>query len=432
MHKHVETSTQALPIKAVVTGMGCICAAGNSPSKAFAALLAGQRTLAAATVLGESAMPYPFFAAESGDAHIFAEGRRFSAQDTLTLARFAVDQALESANLPPQLLVHMPIIAGTTAGSALHFLHAYAKSRDTEAQTAPPIAPYTQQDEHSHFSDKDDYLHSNLATALVPQSDGARITLANACTSGADALGMGLDALRLGAQCVLCGGADALSVVPHTGFARLMIYDSEPCRPFDVTRKGLNLGEGAAFVVLEPYELAVQRGAEILGCVLGYGSAADAHHFTAPHPQGRGLRRAIEQALSEAQCSEQDLAFINAHGTATPENDKVEGAVLRSLVQEHGIALWASKGGTGHTLGAAGALEAVLSLEALRQKTVPTSWGFSDVDPVMDVCPTTQTLPIQGSCALSTSLGFGGGNAALVLGSAQCLEQEGACHDSMA
>ncbi len=430
MQKNAESlrtqASRACGVKAVVTGMGCICAAGASPHAAFTSLESGVRELAASTALGAEAMAYPFFAADTKAPHIFPQGRHFSAQDTLHLAQYAAQQALESAGLTAQDRAHMPVMAGTTAGSALHFLYDYAHSRSEPYKTAPPVSSVTQT-----LSDKDDYFASNLAMCLLPQSHGARITLANACTSGADAIGLALDAIALGEPCVLCGGADALSIVPHTGFARLMIYDTEPCRPFDGSRKGLNLGEGAAFLVLESQEHALARGAQILGYVLGYGSAADAHHFTAPHPEGRGLRRAIEEAMQGAQCTWQDMAFINAHGTATPENDKVEGAVLRSLTEHAKIPVWASKGGTGHTLGAAGALEAVLCLEALRQGRVPASMGFEQPDPGIGLCPTTQSTAVHASCALSTSLGFGGGNAALVLGSASHFEKDSAKQGEM-
>ncbi len=429
----------------MVTGMGCVCAAGLSPAEVFTNLSKGERHLAPAQLLGEVAMGYPFFAAPQ---KAFAQGRLFSAKDTLQLAHYAAQQALAQAKLSAQSVASMPIMVGTTAGSALHFLQGYADSRSVSPKTLPPKAPAC-----SGQTDTEEYFSSNLALHLVPESQGARLTLTNACTSGADALGVALDAIALGQECVLCGGADALSIVPHTGFARLMIYSEEACKPFDGTRKGLNLGEGAAFVVLESYEHALERGAEILGFVLGYGAATDAYHFTAPHPEGRGLRASIATALQQAfgervlatdfakdtASAWKHLAFANAHGTATPENDKVEGAVLREIAQAHDIPVWASKGSTGHTLGAAGALEAVLCLEALRQKKVPASLGFAEPDPAIGLSPTQEERSLTASCALSTSLGFGGGNAALVLGSADCLAHfssssllEGAVHDTMA
>ncbi len=419
---------QSLARKAVVTGRGCVCAAGLSPEQAFTALRGTQRSLASSVLLGEQALPYPFFAAPE---HLFAQGRHFSAKDTLILAQYAAQQALEQAALPAQALERMSVMAGTTAGSALHFLSAYAQSRDKEPKTHPPLAPIM---EHMpQLSDAEEYFKANLALNLAPKSGGARLTLTNACTSGADAIGLALEAIAQGEDCVLCGGADALSIVPHTGFARLMIYDESPCRPFDGSRKGLNLGEGAAFLVLESYEHAVARGAHIWGFVLGYGAATDAHHFTAPHPEGRGLALAIEQALAQGACAWEELAFVNAHGTATPENDKVEGALLQRFMDKCAVPVWASKGGTGHTLGAAGALEALLCLEALRCQIVPASLGFSMPDPAIGLRPTQEEKNITAPYALSTSLGFGGGNGALlVASSAYASSMTGVSHDAMA
>ena len=396
----------------VVTGMACLCAAGDSPAAALAGLQHGPCGLAAATALDRRALPYPFFALDEGH---FVGGRKHSARDTLALARTVCHRALAEAALPAHLLREASIVMGTTAGSALHFLEAYAASRASGAEQSPSAADASACP--AQAADRDDYFCSNLALEMDVDAHGPRLTVTNACTSGADAIGLALDLISTGqSQCVVCGGADALSLVPHTGFARLMIYSDQPCRPFDRDRKGLNLGEGAAALVLESAEHAQKRGAAALGRVLGYGGASDAHHFTAPHPEGRGLASAIRTALGQAGLRAEDMAFVNAHGTSTLENDRVEGRLLRTLLP--GVPVWASKGGTGHTLGAAGALEAVLTLAALRSGFVPASLGFFNIDPEIGFAPTQSLLPVSSPYALSTSLGFGGGNAALVLGRA--------------
>ena len=401
----------------VVTGMACLSAAGDSPAAVLDSLHGGRRELIAASVLDSRALPYPFFGL---DEKHFPGGRKHSAQDTLTLARAVCHRALAEAGLPQHLLHEAGVVLGTTAGSATHFLEAYAASREnapTQAQTAQAPA-----DAHAACpapgADRDDYFSANLALEMDVEADGPRLTVTDACTSGADAIGLAMDLITTGqCQCVLCGGADALSLVPHTGFARLMIYSDQPCRPFDRDRKGLNLGEGAAALVLESAQHARSRNAKVLGQVLGYGNASDAHHFTAPHPEGRGLASAIRSALQQAGLTADDMAFVNAHGTSTRENDKVEGRLLSSMLPH--VPVWASKGGTGHTLGAAGALEAVLTLAALRCGTVPASLGFSEVDPEIGFAPTQSALSVSLPFALSTSLGFGCGNAALVLGRAR-------------
>jgi 3-oxoacyl-[acyl-carrier-protein] synthase-1/3-oxoacyl-[acyl-carrier-protein] synthase II len=380
-----------------VTGRAGICAAGKDPDAVLAGFEQGRRNLASPELLDARALAFPLFLVEES---CFPGVRRHSAKDTFALAAAVVRSALAQAKLPDESLIRAGIVLGTSAGCALHFLDAYAATRAGSVCTTPDV---------------DDYFASNLALDQQLPPIGPRMTITNACTSGADAIGVALDLIQTGqCECAVCGGADALSLVPHTGFARLMVYDSAPCRPFDRTRKGLNLGEGAAALVLESVEHARRRNAAILGYILGYGSAADAHHFTAPHPEGRGLAASIRIALESAGLSAADLAFVNAHGTATPENDKVEGRLLAGLLPATPV--WASKGGTGHTLGAAGALEAVLALQALRRRRVPPSLGFQTPDPDIGLVPTRDILVPDSPYALSTSLGFGGGNAALVLG----------------
>ncbi len=388
-----------------ISGIGCICAAGTQTQ----ALLQSTPELSAPSTLHKDAMPYAFFAAPD---EAFGGKRLFSARDTLNLALKATKQALKQAKLLSENPIACATILGTTAGSALHFLDGYTQIRKQEHACTP--LP----------SDIDDFFGSNLALSIAEQFSlqGPSLTIANACTSGADAIGMGMDMILQG-QCstVLCGGADALSLVPHTGFARLMIYSNELCRPFDANRKGLNLGEGAGILVLEKTEHAIKRGVEPLGFVVGYGAHADAHHFTAPHPDARGLNAAVNFALKQAQIDKEQLAFINAHGTATPENDKVEGKFFQTNMPKTPV--WGSKSITGHTLGAAGAIEAIFCLLALAEKKVPPTRGFENIDPDIGLIPTTQSLSLLKNYALSTSLGFGGSNAALIL--------KGANHDSL-
>lgn len=389
-----------------VTGMGCVCASGTDTAAVFNALCRGTSLPVAAGRLAANALQYPFFGVDDA---VFAGGRCHSAQDTLTLARMAANEALLQARLVPAAggrdeRTRLGVVVGSTAGTALHFLTGYAARR--QGQAGP-------------FSDIEAFFNANPAQSLASAlgAQGPALTVSNACTSGADAVGLGMELIRQGrCDVVLCGGADALSVVPHTGFVRLTVFSDQPCRPFDAERKGLNLGEGAGMLVLESAARAAHK--DVLGYVEGYGTASDAHHFTAPHPEGRGLRQALERALADAGGS--DLAFVNAHGTATRDNDRVEGRVIRACLP--GLPVWASKGATGHTLGAAGAIEAVLSLLALRAGEIPPSPGFAQVDPEIGIAPTRDRTPLHAHRAVSLSLGFGGTNSALILRA----EREGA------
>jgi 3-oxoacyl-[acyl-carrier-protein] synthase-1/3-oxoacyl-[acyl-carrier-protein] synthase II len=193
-----------------------------------------------------------------------------------------------------------------------------------------------------------------------------------------------------------------------------MITDDAPCKPFDSARKGLNLGEGAAMLVLEAEVSRRKRRASPMARFLGYASSTDAYHLTAPHPQGDGLRRAILGALQVSDRRWEDVAFINAHGTATPDNDRVESKVLRDLFP--GTPFLSTKGYTGHTLGAAGAIEAAFTIACLDRQKIPGSAGFANVDPELIISPVMTTTAITGNTAASQSLAFGGCNGVLVLG----------------
>jgi 3-oxoacyl-(acyl-carrier-protein) synthase len=227
-------------------------------------------------------------------------------------------------------------------------------------------------------------------------------------------VGLGRMLLQAGlADVAITGGTDEVCEVNHTGFISLLIHSKNPCRPFDLHRDGLNLGSGAAVLILEREAEALRRGARPVLFVTGYGSRADGHHMTAPHPEGRGLRRAVLDALDDAGIGPERLAFVNAHGTATKDNDQVEGSVLADLLAP-GTPVVSTKGYTGHTLGAAGAIEAAISLYALERGMLMKSAGFEVFDPACGISPSRQPLALDKDHFLSTSLGFGGSNAALV------------------
>jgi 3-oxoacyl-(acyl-carrier-protein) synthase len=239
-------------------------------------------------------------------------------------------------------------------------------------------------------------------------------TVTNACSSGADALGLGAAWIRSGiCDAVLAGGADALSPISYAGFSALRLPSPDPCRPFDARRSGLTLGEGAGFLVLESESSRRARKVSARAFLAGYGTCTDAYHLTAPHPEGRGLLLAVRQAFAQARASWKDIAFINAHGTATETNDAAEGAFFRRCCPS--IPFVATKGLTGHTLGAAGAMEAIFTLEHLKAGEIPPSPRFSEADPAIGTAPVSRSTPVRGRMALSQSLAFGGNNSVLII-----------------
>lgn len=365
-----------------IKGVGAICALGKNIHEIGKAIFAPRRNIVSAGSLHPEAIDSPFFPALHG-------ARANSAADTLALARIAAREAVNEAGWEDAS--DMAIIVGTTSGTALHFLESYRKQE--------------------YCQDAMDFKASNPALALGREygASGPLLTISNACVSGTDAIGMGMQLIKSGmANRVLCGGADAFSLVAHTGFSRLMLYDKDLCRPFDKERKGLNLGEGAAFFCLE------RAKGNSCRFLLGYGAATDAWHLTAPHPEGKGLKMAIKDALFESNLDPHDLAFINAHATATRENDKIEGQTLASEMPD--VPIWAAKGATGHTLGASGALETAFTLIALENGEIPPTPGFLSADPDTGITPASPGMKISKKAAMSVSMGFGGGNSVLILG----------------
>ncbi len=239
--------------------------------------------------------------------------------------------------------------------------------------------------------------------------------IANACASGTNALGHAFECIRSGRyERILTGGYDALSELVFVGFDSLQAATPDKCRPFDGARSGLVLGEGAALLALENMESAQARGAQILAEITGYGISTDNHHLTQPHPSGIGPRQAMERALQSAGLEPDAIDYVNAHGTATPFNDAAEGKAIAELLGR--VPVSSTKGMMGHSLGAAGAIEAVLTMIALRDNFLPANINFrvSDVGLDLDIVA-NRVRPGRARRALSNSFGFGGTNASLVL-----------------
>lgn len=247
-----------------------------------------------------------------------------------------------------------------------------------------------------------DFLQCALAL------DGLCATVATACSSSAKVFALAERLIRLGlADAALVGGTDSLCGSVLFGFHSLGLLSPEPCRPFDPARRGLSLGEAAGFALLE----RDGDGPWLLGC----GESTDAHHMSAPHPEGRGARLAIEAALSSAGIAARDVDYINLHGTASQKNDEIEGRLVAELFPAHTFAS-STKGWTGHTLGAAGVVEAAITLLALETGLAPGTLNSSAVDPACGPQVRLANEPRAIRIATSHSFGFGGSNCVLVFG----------------
>jgi 3-oxoacyl-(acyl-carrier-protein) synthase len=248
--------------------------------------------------------------------------------------------------------------------------------------------------------------------------DGFVNTISTACSSAANAIMMGARMIRAGIlDRVIVGGTDALTEFTISGFRSLMIFDEEWCRPFDETRKGLNLGEGAGYIVIESAESIQKSGSKPLAKLKGWSNASDAYHQTASSPEGYGATLSISEAMKVANLQPQDIDYINAHGTATPNNDLSESKAIMNVFGEHIPPFSSTKAFTGHTLAAAGGLEAVFSVLAIQHGYLFANLNHKNVIEETKLLPVTTTTKVERvRNVLSNSFGFGGNNSTVIFG----------------
>ena len=345
----------------IVSGMGGLCAAGANVPEIMSTIYSGLRSpVVSEYVRADHLEQYPMFELPpSAVPDGYYEGPESERCGLLAIA--AACEAVKNAGLDLDSLkkYRVGVCIGTTVGNAMNnelFYRDFLFNRFPEMQSIKT------------------YLKANPADMVARHFhlNGMRQCIANACSSGAVAIGQAAEWINNGlCDIAIAGGSDMLCRVIYNGFVSLKITDSHPCRPFDKNRMGLNLGEGAGMVVLESSMTVRQRKARTHAALCGYGNCSDAYHISAPMPDGAGLEMAISVALQQAQICHDDIVFINAHGTATLENDKVEG-ILFSRLFPH-TPFHSTKGFTGHTLGAAGAIETA-SL-TVTVKTAPAAEG---------------------------------------------------------
>lgn len=322
------------------------------------------------------------------------------------LLLFAAHEAWSQAGWSPG--DHLPQVLGTTSGG-MSLGEAYLRQT-----LASPRTRRRQPTRVTHYHAQRPPL--DLCDAFG--FDGPIIIIANACASGANAIGHAWELVRHGqAERVLTGGYDALCQLTFAGFDSLQALSPTACRPFDAHRDGLSLGEGAAVLTLESLEHAQRRGAEILGEIIGYGAATDTHHLTQPHPQGDAALAAMNEACAVAGVTPEQIDYVNAHGTATPQNDAAEATAINRWagVCAATLPVSSTKASIGHLLGAAGAVEAVACLMALQEQWLPPQCHLHQPDPACRFQIVREPADAKLEIALSNSFGFGGANATLAL-----------------
>ena len=398
--------------RVVITGVGSINALGVGVPAYLAGLRAARCAIGPVTCFSTAgyrstiaaeapALTPPAWMAPSTARH---------ASRTDLLALTAAHEALAGAGLPPNgaTRIETGIVLGTTTGGMFDGEEYYRRLLAGEHP-----------ERHSTILGLPVSACADLL-ARVFRCAGPRLTVSTACSSGANAIGIAAEWIRQGqADAVLCGGADSLCRMTYSGFNALQALDVVPCRPFDLHRAGLTLGEGAALFVVEEIEHARARGATLHAEVLGYGNSADAHHITQGLPDGAGIRQAMRQALDDAGIHADAIDYVNAHGTGTPSNDVLETRALRAVLgtRAEAVPVSSTKSMIGHCLAAAGAIEALASVLAIRHGFVPATATLETPDPECDLDYVPRvSRPHVVRTVLSNSYGFGGNNSSVVLG----------------
>lgn len=382
-----------------ISGTGMVSVLGNNISETVSNLYHSFPSLPALPVRVDTALLLPVFEVRGIDPEQGIPGGF-----TMQLLRIALVEALEEARISLQNLsrLRVGVCIGTTVACQLNDIPFYAALRSGGEAPSAPFRNYIE-------GCPAEWIRRKYAL------QGPALTVSNACSSGADAIGIGMTWIRNNVcDMVIAGGADELNKVPLDGFNALGVCSPEPCRPFDASRNGLNLGEAAGIVILENARLAEKRGAVQSFAAAGFGKSADAYHITQPDPSGDGLLRAISLCLNDAGADADDVNFVNAHGTGTLINDVVEAKTLSEIFGSQ-LKYMSTKSLTGHTLGAAGAIEFILTMLMMKEKSAVSSHRFEQLSEDIMYPPLTEITAVDGDFALSTSLAFGGSNSALAV-----------------
>jgi len=403
--------------RVVITGMGLITALGHTVEETWEALCQGRSGIGPIRKFDASAYPVRF-AGEVRDFEPsrYLEHKEIRRNDPFThLAVAASRQALEQARLSitEQLAPYIGVCIGSGVGGLMTLHEQFAVLHEKgPARVSPFLVPM---------------MMINAAPGMVSLLTGAQgpaWAAVSACATGGNALGEAWETIRRGAaKAMLAGGAEtAVTPLAMAAFANMHALsrrNEDPqgaCRPFDAERDGFVMGEGAGMLLLEDLDFALERGAPILAELVGYGSTADAYHVTEPAPGGEGLVRAMERALQSAGLRPEEVKYINAHGTATRLNDATETQAIKTCFGSHAyqLAISSTKSMLGHTFGAAGAIEAAITVLSIVHRIIPPTINLDHPDPACDLDYVPhQARRSEVRVALSNSMGFGGHNTCL-------------------
>ena len=396
----------------VVTGLGIITAAGRNIPETFDALKSSRSGIRKLSIL-DTVHRDVFVAGEIGLT--LPELVKIAGVDpgepwtrTAILAVIAASEAIKDAQLSREQLSRTGLISATTVGGMDRSELFYKEFLESDTRS-----PYI--DTH-HAGNSTEHVATFLGIG------GFISTVSTACSSSLNSLMFGARLIQQGlAERVVAGGTDALSKFTLNGFNSLMILDKEHCRPFDASRTGLNLGEGAAYLVLEKEERAKQDGRRVYAVLSGYANANDAFHQTASSEEGTGPYLSMQHALKKASLKPSDIDYINVHGTGTDNNDLTEGRAMLKLFGNKVPPFSSTKAFTGHTLGAAGAVEAIFSILALQHGMMWPNINFKTAIPELKLEPVTELQKKNLTHVLTNSFGFGGNDSSLVFSNPEVL-----------
>jgi len=406
--------------RVVVTGMGAITPVGHDVATTWQALLDGKSGAGPITHFDASNFPVRFACEVKGfDPLEYMERKEAKRADQFTqYAVGAAYQAMRHAGLAEQNGMD-PDRIGVIVGSGIGGLKIFEEQHDVYRQRGPgKISPF--------FIPM---FISDIAAGIVSMqfnAKGPNYATVSACATSAHAIGDAYRTIQYGdADVMITGGAEA-TVTPMAigGFANMKALSERndspetASRPFDATRDGFVMGEGSGIVILEELEHARERGATIYAEVAGYGATGDAYHLTAPAPHGEGAQRAMKRAMKDAGFGPTDIQYINAHGTSTPANDLNETAAIKAVFGDaaKSVSISSTKGATGHMLGAAGAVEFIISALVVREGIVPPTINYETPDPECDLDYTpNKSVRREVNAVLSNSFGFGGHNSTLAV-----------------
>ena len=402
--------------RVVVTGIGMITAIGHSACENWESLLAARSGIARITLFDSDGYDSQIAGeVKHFDPSLYMDKKEARRADRVTQLAFAATQeALKQSGYLPPKENNLAVILGTAIGGITTLMSEYDTLREKgPGRVSPFLMPM---------------MLSDMTSGQLSIKFGAKgvnYCLVSACASGADSIGEAANIIRRGdSDIAIAGGTEAaITPISMAGFAAaraLSTRNDDPeraSRPFDLNRDGFVMGEGAGVLVLEAEEHAVARGARILAELAGYGATSDAFHITMPDEQGEGAAKAMQQAIARAGLAPDDIDYVNAHGTSTPMNDKLETLALKRVFGDYAseLPISSTKALTGHSLGAAGAVEAAICVIALQHGIIPPTANYSTPDPECDldyVPNVARSASLE--VVMTNSLGFGGHNSSLI------------------